>query len=522
MTKLLIKKNTQAPTKLTVVQLAALATKLDKQSSMEQVEHILRETARAELNPLAKDKLLSSIRDRTGLRIKPLRQQLAQAEQVLGIAFSDPAHRLATEVRRKHFKGGAHLLRCVDGSFWEFIVTHWQEISDDSLSHLLLQEATTGPRASSNLNAFISQAKGLLDKMMSTNVDVMGFCDDPSPVINCKNGELWIGKDGKPELRDHRPESRLTYCLPIAYDPAATCMMYDAALAEIFGKATDPTDLVRHWNEFLGYAVQPRRHIACFWMLIGHGRNGKTSLLTTMQRLAGPDAVLNDRIDTFQRDRFNVAALRGKALFIDDDMAKDTRLDDGLLKKISEAKEMSARNAYGRKKFRFRCLTLPVLAGNSFPYTADNSYGLRRRAMVIPFDKVFEDDEVDAELFQKIWEAEMPGVLNRALEGLQRLCERGAFQLPVDCKRAAEDFLASANPLVGFLDAECERDPDGREYLRDLRVAIKLWAKEQGVNVSASDAALTKELEGLKFYVGAQHGKARVHGLRLKVSKESE
>ena len=54
-------------------------------------------------------------------------------------------------------------------------------------------------------------------------------------------------------------------------------------------------------------------------------------------------------------------------LFIDDDMGADTHLDDGLLKAISEAKEMSARYAYGERHFKFRCLALPVI-GEQLPY----------------------------------------------------------------------------------------------------------------------------------------------------------
>jgi hypothetical protein len=50
---------------------------------------------------------------------------------------------------------------------------------------------------------------------------------------------------------------------------------------------------------------------------------------------------MNAPIAKFRSDRFNIAALQGKLLFIDDDMGAATHLDDGLLKAISEAKEIS-------------------------------------------------------------------------------------------------------------------------------------------------------------------------------------
>ena len=53
----------------------------------------------------------------------------------------------------------------------------------------------------------------------------------------------------------------------------------------------------------------------------------------------------------------------------------------------------------------------------------------------------------------KIWDTEMPGVLNRALEGLAQLRQRAVFLPPPDCERAAREFLAHANSLNAFLAA---------------------------------------------------------------------
>jgi putative DNA primase/helicase len=304
--------------------------------------------------------------------------------------------------------------------------------------------------------------------MLGGDDDLMGFNADPLPVVNCANGEVWIDNDGKPELRPHDPASALTYCLPVAFDPSSTCPIFDKSLHEIFGKASDPQDMASDWEEFLGYIIQPHRDIPTFWLLIGHGANGKSKLLQTLHHLVGPASVMNAPIAKFQSDRFNVAALQGKLLFIDDDMGVDTHLDDGLLKAISEGKEMSARHAYGERHIKFRCLALPVMAGNHYPTTSDNSHGLRRRAMVIPFDRQFGPGEADKDLFPKIWQSELPGVLNRALQGLARLRQRGSFMPPPDCVRAAQEFMAHGNPLLAFIEDETVAHPKARTQLQKI------------------------------------------------------
>lgn len=477
---------------------------------------MLGKAAKAALGPIAKEKAIRAIHVRTGVAVNALKQELALFELKVGADSKDKARVLANAVLANSFNGGKHLLRCADGSYWAFNERLWQSTSDATLGKLLMTEAAKSQPSCANMQQLVSNAKKTLDYMLGGEEDLMGFNADPLPVVNCANGEVWLDKDGKPELRPHDPASRLTSCLPVAFDPSATCAIYDKTLLEIFGEASDPPDMARHWNEVMGYGIQPRRDIPTFWLLIGHGANGKSKLLQTLQQLVGPASVMNGQIAKFQGDRFNIAALQGKLLFIDDDMSANTHLDDGLLKAISEAKEMSARQAYGERHFKFRCLALPVMAGNHYPTTSDNSHGLRRRAMVIPFYRQFSSGEADSELFPKIWQSELPGVLNRALEGLARLRKRGNFKPPADCVRAAQEFMAHANPLLGFIEDETVADPSGHALLHDFREAMTQWAAGQGMKKPVPFKTLKRQLEGLGYDVKKVNGYPRVSGLKLK------
>jgi phage/plasmid-associated DNA primase len=186
-----------------------------------------------------------------------------------------------------------------------------------------------------------------------------------------------------------------------------------------------------------------------------------------------------------------------------------------LLKTISEAKDLTTRHAYGRHSFKFRCLALPVMAGNHYPSTADSSHGLRRRAMVIPFDRKF-DKEADKDLFPKIWNTELSGILNRALEGLARLRQRGDFELPVACEHAAQDFMAHANPLVAFIEKRCGLDPAGYIFLSEFRKVMAAWAVGQGIKKPTPFKTLRRQLVGLGYDITEVGGYPRVNGLKLK------
>jgi putative DNA primase/helicase len=495
----------------------ALADALDKNSTVEAIGHVLHQAAKASLLPVAKEKLLATVRNRTGTPLGALKKELATYEMELAGGPKDEALSLAMAVIAKDFDKGAHVIRSADGVCWKYNSRFWEPTTDDVINNLLLSEAISSKIGDSSLSSLVGSAKRLFDYWLGGDNKTMGFNLDAPPVVNCHNGEVWIDKEGKPELRPHRPDSRLTSCLPIAYDPEATCPTFDSALLAIFSKASDPTDMVRHWNEVMGYGIQPLRDIACFWLLIGDGNNGKTKLLETLQRLVGSQAVFNTSIGNFSKDKFNVPGLHGKLLLVDDDITEGTHLADGLLKTISEAKDLSTRHAYGARTFKFRCLALPIMAGNHWPTTSDNSHGLRRRAQVIPFDRIFTKEDADKELFPTIWEKELPGILNRALEGLARLRARGDFAPPADCLLAAQEFMAHANPLVAFIEDMCCLDQSGHVFLHEFRDAMKKWAADQGLKKPVPEKTLKRQLLGLGYEVKMVNGYNRVNGLTLKI-----
>ena len=141
------------------------------------------------------------------------------------------------------------------------------------------------------------------------------------------------------------------------------------------------------------------------------------------------------------------------------------------------------------------------MAGNTFPLTKDCSWGMVRRAHIIPFDRIFSPEEANPNLFPGIWEKELPGILNRSLKGLRRLRKRGGFKMPEDCEMALKEFMAHANPLIAFIEDRCIDDPEGRTLLSDFRVSMKLWAQDQGVRGVPTDKRLKRKLEGLGFEV---------------------
>jgi putative DNA primase/helicase len=356
----------------------------------------------------------------------------------------------------------------------------------------------------------------LLEAKLAIREDLFAFTAEPPPVINCANGELWIGPDGNVELRSHSPESYLRHCLDVTYDPDAKSPEYDRALDGIFSGATNPKGLRRHWNELFGYIIQPRRDIPLIGILTGDGDNGKTKLTETIMRLLGKNLVQCQRVDDLDKSRFAMGSLLGKLLYLDDDVKVGARLPDGTLKTISEAKEVTGEHKYG-PPFNFTVRTVPLLLCNNTPSLPDVSHGMLRRLMVIPFDRRFTDKDKDSNLFPRIWANEMSGVLNRALRGYRRLLERGAsFRLPPAIVAAKEHWIQQANPLPAFLQERCVRKPNTHSWIQELYTAYQAWATQAGYTLTQNQLNFRRNLEHLGFQVSHGNRGQRVQGLALR------
>jgi hypothetical protein len=105
------------PKALALEQILALAADLTKDSPPDQIKTVLGKVAEAALGPVAKDKAIGAIRDRTGVRLNALKQELGLIELKVGADSHDKARVLANAVLANSFSGGKHLLRCADGSY---------------------------------------------------------------------------------------------------------------------------------------------------------------------------------------------------------------------------------------------------------------------------------------------------------------------------------------------------------------------------------------------------------------------
>lgn len=379
-------------------------------------------------------------------------------------------HRVLQDV----FDGGAHL-RFANGTFQHFCGTHWKSLPEAQLGGMILknlpQDFRRGLRPSTAVREVIAQLK-----MLSAADHEVPDISEAHPVINVANCELWVPADGSAQPRPHDPSSEQRHCLAVNYDPDAQCPEYDNALSEIFSGSPAQEELAEFWNEIVGYTLQPSRPDARIFVGSGQGGDGKSSLAGLLMTMLGKHQVAAMPISKLDSDDFMISHLEGKRLLLDDDVAVDTVLPDGILKTISERKLVTAARKF-RDAVEYEVCAVPILLCNSVPRLLDKSSGFRRRLCVIPFDRRFTDLEADRGLFQRIRETEMSGVLNRALAGLKRVVQRDWKLAPPDAVlQATNRWWSEATGSAGHLVATpiiSAPVPTARPAPRQARAALQ-------------------------------------------------
>jgi len=457
------------------------------------------------------EKIFTQIQERTGVDVEDLRFAGRVIRRNADYPVTSEAVALTIDARTQLFGHGMLLRRTADGRLWRFFETHWNPVDPGDLRPALTNMALEYPaRYGGHRN--IAAAVTLLRDLAPVDDQLVAL---PAQVINVSNCELRIGESGELERHLHRPESRLTRVLPVKYDANASCPELYGMLGGMFERTSEPSEMVRHIVELLGYAIQPVRNIPTIVILWGGGSNGKTKILEILQKLLGPKQVYSGTLGHISADRFTLPNLEGKLLFVEDDASSSVRLDDGLLKKLCENKLIDTRRVASRSGMSFYSTILPIIAGNNVPEINDTSEGMRRRLQVIIFERSFGLGERDDELANRIVANELPGVLNLVLAGLVRLRKRGDFAPPQRCLQARDELLIAANPLLSFLDDACERRHGVRIGIRDLYCTFCEWMRAQRRAPPFGEQGLSPRLQGLGFRVH-KNDQMVVEGLCLK------
>lgn len=478
---------------------------LTSDSPSEDIELIIAATTK-HLRPIARQKLYEAIKDATGFPLSAIRQEAASVFKEA--EAEEPDH---LKLARKTIEAiGADNVIATEAHIWLWDGTGVWRIVDDRRIKIEIHNVLE----SSGLEVTQNRVNGVLDVFRTETFRDTHAWNVNEDAINILNGELLLTPEGW-RLYPHERENYSTTQLPVAYDLEADSPRFRQFLEEILQGDADGPEKARALLEMTGYSLMSHARHERFTLLVGNGANGKSVLLSIIRLLVGPANCAAVQPSQFG-NQFQRAHLNHKLANIVSELKEGVELEDDALKAIVSGEPTTVSH-----KFKDPFVMMPFatcwFGTNHLPHTNDFSDAMFRRALVVPFTRQFKPGiDADPHLKDKL-AAELPGILNMALDAYAEVINRGTFTEPASCIEAKHAWRLDADQAAQFSEDVIEWLAGQRETSKAVFHAYQAWANANGVKRPLNCKNLTQRLERLGARPGKAHGGQRVlYGLRLR------
>lgn len=390
-----------------------------------------------------------------------------------------------------------------DGAFWAYGPTAWQPFDDDRLrlaTHALdgvgIGEKETPLKLGSRM------IDGIL-REMGTKAARSDFFNSPTLGVNTLNCTVTIDGDGKVEQRSHDPDDRFRFTVQAEYnlhtesEPPPGSLLH-TLLTGVFRDDPDRADKIHLISEMLGAAAfgmatrvkQPK----AFVFLGETASNGKSTVAALFRALL-PEGSVSSIAPAFFGDEKRIVGLMGKAANVADELSGAAIAGEEFKAAVTGNPiegRLLYKNVVGFTPTALHCFTTNVLPR----FSGGIDRGLRRRLVVLPFNRTIPESEIIPDIVERIKAEELELLLGFAIAGAQRLKKRGAYTIPRSAVDALDDWLRS-DPLIAWFESRIitvglDAEPVGG-WPRSSRLYqdFKAWAIDEGFKDSYLPAVNT-------------------------------
>lgn len=316
-------------------------------------------------------------------------------------------------------------------------------------------------------------------------IEMEGEDFDASPnLLFCKNGVVDIDTG---LIRVPVPDDYLLKRTKIEFNPSATCPGWEKFVSEIFQDNEDPEGMAEFLQDLFGYSITGSVDRQKMYVHFGTGSNGKSKVLKALQRLTGgygtlmSGAALTKNKNAFQNALERVGAeIEGNRVVIIDDLDTATQWNEGAVKNLTGT-DMVARKLYkethaipNRAKFHIGC--------NEQPRPESENFAIIRRLCLLPYNKQFEPSDVKEKEIQVMLLAELPGILNWAIEGYKKGRVPEPKEVKASLKEYKKEHFVTEEAVVQLLKkpASDEETKENWHRLSDLLLYVNGHLEAQG------------------------------------------
>jgi putative DNA primase/helicase len=264
-----------------------------------------------------------------------------------------------------------------------------------------------------------------------------------------------------------------------------------AFLQKLWSQEPKAIDVLGEW---FGYVISGRLDLHKIMLMVGPTRGGKGVIARVLTSLIGRQNVAGPTLNSLGGD-FGLAPLISKPLAIISDarfVGKNGNIVVERLLSISGEDTLTVNRKY-RDQWTGKLPSRVHVISNELPKLGDASTAIVGRIVLLPLSRSWLGKE-DHGLERKL-QAELSGILNWSLAGLQRLTidNGNRFTRLASAEEAITVMRDLASPVMAFIREKCETGPDKQVEVDVFYEAYRNWCDSNG-HVKASKQTLGRDL----------------------------
>jgi len=295
------------------------------------------------------------------------------------------------------------------------------------------------------------------------------------------------------ELNPFSPELRFFSKLDIDYVPNKECK----TIINFFDSLFKNRQEIKVIQELFGFLLYKEYFLEKAFMFLGSGRNGKGKTLELMKRFIGVKNCAEISLESMEKDMYGVGELFKKNANLCGDLSRTALKHTGEFKKLTGRDLLSAPRKF-KTRVQFINYAKMIFSCNELPYTHDITEAFFNRWIILDFPFTFlpqkEIDELedrknirlrDPNIIDKISsKEEMEGLLNWAIEGLERLRKEKRFSYSPSTKNTKEKWMRKSNSCMAFIMDCIEEEPEGFIIKSEFKRFYVTYCRKHKVQIS--------------------------------------
>ncbi len=329
-------------------------------------------------------------------------------------------------------------------------------------------------------NEVLSYVEAMADEVCFSNVHK----------IPMKNGLYNLETDN---LESFTPGYISKNLIPTIHNPAVKSKMIDQFLNDL---ACGDKDIRGVIEEMCGISLHRSADFDAFFILVGDGSNGKSTLLDLMIAMLGQENVSSVELKDLEKT-FKTAELFGKLVNIGDDISSSEIRNSSFIKKLASGNQMNVEKK-GKNPFEIKNYAKMIFSSNQTPMINDTTHGLNRRLVLVPLNNRFEHN---LDFKNRIMTTEnLEYLLQLSIKGLKRVLKNnGKFTSSKAIEKAGSDYQKMNNPILAFLD-EVDHEEILNESTEEVFLRFQSWCRTNNQSYDFQQQKFTTDVKKMTGY----------------------